>query len=127
MPDFNLTYARKIARGGGLLLDIRTLKEYCQGHLCGARLVPTPLPPLQAVGRAKLRQRLLFLLQDVPRNYPILVYCKKGIRAGIAANILRKEHFTRVTVIGGVTEAPLNRVFRRGRKDPFFRVCGCHL
>jgi rhodanese-related sulfurtransferase len=54
------------------LLDVRTLQEYQQVRLAGARLIP--IDQLQA------REN------EVPTDRPILVYCAVGIRSSKAAD-----------------------------------------
>ena len=42
--DFNLSVAKQLIEDGGTLIDVRTWSEFCSGHICGAHIVPTPLP-----------------------------------------------------------------------------------
>jgi len=42
----------------------------------------------------------------------IVVYCKKGIRAGIAKKTINNLGYTNVIAWGGVDEAPLNQIFK---------------
>jgi len=43
----------------------------------------------------------------VPKNKLIMVYCKKGVRAGLAKNILRMLGYRNVISLGGVDTEPL--------------------
>lgn len=89
-----------------LILDTRTQKEYDSGHIPSAVLVPTPLPPLDERAVVDLARRLAKLTEGVPKSQRILVYCKKGIRAGKAVDILRRMGFEDVTNLGGVLTNP---------------------
>ena len=57
------------------LLDVRTLREFEQGHVRGARHLPL--------------DDLRFELDAIPRNRRVAVYCKSGFRAHLALRILR--------------------------------------
>ena len=99
-----------------IILDIRTPKEFCQGHLCGAINIPTPLPagpglpPLSLNQLHTLYNRLQSSLQreltNTQSNVRVAVYCKKGVRAGIAANMLRQMGYN-VINLGGIFDEPL--------------------
>lgn len=97
---------------GALLLDIRTSEEYEEFHFEGAILVSTPPPPLSAVEIDDLRERLLNLLcQPHIRPYrPIVTYCANGIRAGIAAELLRQAGFLHAFCVGGTETMPLRKL-----------------
>lgn len=122
--DFNLAYALKLLhKHDAVLLDVRTYKEFCQGHLCGATLIPTQLPPLSNREKRNLKDQLRLALDGVPIDHPIIVYCKKGIRAGIAKDLLQQLGYEYVMVLGGVEVAPLNKVM--SGEMPVLSVCGC--
>lgn len=74
---------------GALLVDVRTLGEFNEGHLPGAKLIPV----------SELENRLAELGDD--KNRPIVVYCKSGIRSGRAEELLEAKGFTDVTNGGG--------------------------
>lgn len=95
-----------------MLLDVRTPEEYCAGHLVGAKLVPTRHPPLSSFDQDTLEMNLLICLRFVKRNEPIFVYCKKGIRAKQAQQLIRSFGFTNVFSLGGVMDEPLASIFR---------------
>lgn len=107
---------------GAILLDVRTPEEYERFHFDGAILVPTPNPPLTAVAIEHLRDRLLSVVcrLDV-RNYrAIVTYCRKGIRAGIAAELLREAGFPYTLCAGGIEELPLRKLIECG-----VELCPC--
>jgi len=74
-----------------LILDVRTLEEYDEGHILGVVLIPV--------------DELEDTLNKLTKDKPIIVYCKAGIRSNIAANILINNGFTHVyDMSGGITE-----------------------
>lgn len=103
-----------------ILLDIRTPEEYCAGHLKGAILVPTAHPPLTSRQQDALEERLSNTLRHVPKSMPIFIYCKKGIRAKQAEQLVRSLGFRNVQSLGGATEEPLASLFREN-----IRICTC--
>jgi len=58
-------------------LDVRTPKEYAQGHVPGAINIPVQV----------LQERL----NEVPKNKRVYVYCESGVRAGRASKMLVKS------------------------------------
>lgn len=84
-----------------ILIDLRLPKHYYKHHLENAINIPTPLPPLSSKDICKLSRDLYLLLRDFPSDTPILLYCKKGIRAGIARDLLIDMGFTNVQNLGG--------------------------
>ena len=69
------------------ILDVRTKQEFCQGHLYSAINIETPVPPLSNKNITELTVRLKKL--GINKNSVIIVYCKLGIRANKAKNILK--------------------------------------
>ena len=71
-----------------LLIDVRTLSEYKEGHIPGAMLIPhteiTDKPP--AVGKDNL----------------IILYCRSGSRSGQALRSLESLGYTNVVDFGGI-------------------------
>jgi rhodanese-related sulfurtransferase len=92
-----------------VVLDIRTHAEYCRGHLPGAILVKTPLPPILSDVRDGLRRELSKTMKSVGANFdtPVIVYCKKGVRAGVAMQMLKQMGYRNVSSLGGVETEPL--------------------
>lgn len=103
-----------LAKPDALLLDIRTPQEYQAGHFSGARLIPTPLPPLLPHDLEKLRRDLRMVVSGKPTTTPIVVYCKLGKRTRIAAGILRDEGFINVLNLQGIQTDPLRSLIARG-------------
>lgn len=75
---------------GAVLLDVRTLQEYKEGHIPGSKNIP-----LQAIDKA----------ESVINNKetPLYVYCYSGSRSNQAVNILKRMGYINVTNIGGIS------------------------
>jgi NADPH-dependent 2,4-dienoyl-CoA reductase/sulfur reductase-like enzyme/rhodanese-related sulfurtransferase len=69
------------------LLDVRTSKEYADGHIPGASNIPVD----------ELRARL----DEVPRDRSLAVYCQVGQRGYIATRLLRQHGFEAANLSGG--------------------------
>ena len=71
------------------LLDVRTLGEYQQTRLEGARLIPI--------------DQFAKRLSEVPKNRPILVYCAVGSRSAQVVNYLVRKGYPEVyNLYGGI-------------------------
>ncbi|GGB92038.1 hypothetical protein GCM10011352_17630 [Marinobacterium zhoushanense] len=81
---------KKIA-DGALLVDVRTEQEYASGHLDGALLIPYQQIVQQFADR------------DIPKDQPVVLYCRSGNRAGIAERALSEAGYTQVFNAGGFT------------------------
>lgn len=81
-----------------VILDIRTKKEFLDGHVCGAINIETPYPPLENNELKLLKQRLSSM--NLNKNTKIKVYCKKGIRSSIATRILIDLGYKNVEDLG---------------------------
>lgn len=66
---------RRVAQGA-LLLDVRTPKEFAEGHVPGAMNIP-----VQDLGQR---------LSDVGAPRQVVVYCRSGGRSAAAAQLLRR-------------------------------------
>ena len=94
-----------------LILDVRTPEEYWDWHLDGAVNVPITVPPK----REKLNIFIANLLRfSRRRSRPIIVYCKRGIRAGAMKNALENAGFHNVINLGGIETMPLIKMRQRG-------------
>jgi len=72
-----------------VMLDVRTPKEYAEGHIKGALFIPV--------------QELETRLSEVPKDKQVYVYCYSGVRSARASTILAKHGFTNIeNVMGGI-------------------------
>ena len=69
------------------VLDVRTPQEYAEGHVPGAVNVPY--------------DQLASRLAEVPKDKDVVLYCKSGRRAGIAAETLTANGYTRLSHLEG--------------------------
>jgi rhodanese-related sulfurtransferase/rubrerythrin len=100
--------------GATTVLDVRQNWEYEELHLPGAKLVP--------LGELDSR------LDEIPRDKPLLVYCRSGKRSSAAASLLAGQGFKDVNnMLGGITAwvgasavgAPESGMqYRRGDESP---------
>ena len=73
-----------------LIVDVRTIQEFAQGHLKGAVNIPLSDLPLRS--------------GELEKNKPILVYCHTGNRSAQASAILVKAGFTHIyNMEGGIS------------------------
>lgn len=79
--------------GESLILDVRTPEEYAAGHVPNAINVP----------HDEIEAHLAEL--EARKNGPVVVYCKSGRRAGLAAEALAKAGFTNLLHLTGDMEA----------------------
>lgn len=88
-PDFNAGLEEWRSHAGAVLLDVRTVGEYREGHIEGSLNVP--LQNIQAVK------------SSIPAlDKPIYVHCLSGSRSAQAASVLKSMGYTNVTNIGGI-------------------------
>ncbi len=72
-----------------IVLDVRTAEEFIAGHVPGAR----------NISHDQLAARLQEF--DALRSKEVVVYCRSGRRATLAADILKKAGFTKVKHLEG--------------------------
>lgn len=92
--DFSLMEATQILRDqpdSAILLDVRSDKEWMEGHLPGAHHIP----------HDQIRQRAK---EELPQDKPLFVYCRSGHRAGLAKKGLEELGFTEVHNVGGILD-----------------------
>lgn len=88
-PDINAGVAEWLDNSYAVLLDVRTIEEYRQGHIEGSMNIP--LHNIQDV-----KNRISAL------DMPIYIYCLSGSRSAQAASALKAIGYTNVTNIGGI-------------------------
>jgi rhodanese-related sulfurtransferase len=71
-----------------LLIDVRSPAEFAEGHIAGAKNFPL--------------QDLQQQLAKIPRNKPIMLYCRSGSRSGMALQQLQNAGYEDVYNIGGL-------------------------
>ena len=79
---------------GYVILDVRELEEYDEGHIPGAILIPY----------TKIEAQAEDVLTD--KDQLILVYCRSGRRSKIAAEALVALGYTNVKEFGGIIDWP---------------------
>ncbi len=78
-----------------VLIDIREAAEFASGHLPGAINIPRGVLEFQIDAQPRV----------AGRAQPILIYCRSGGRAALAADSLQKLGFSDVQSIAGGIEA----------------------
>ena len=81
-----------------LLVDVREPEEYYSAHIPGSINIP-----LQTLGWGIMNMSL-------SPYYPIICYCKTGIRAASAANMLTDMGFQNVYTMGGIKNWPYETI-----------------
>ncbi|MBM7701559.1 rhodanese-like domain-containing protein [Metabacillus iocasae] len=69
------------------LIDIREPNEYEGGHILGARNIPV----------SQMRMRI----KEFRKDQPVYLYCQNGIRAGRAAQMLRRQGVNEIYQLKG--------------------------
>ena len=69
-----------------LIIDVREPSEFAEGHVEGA----VNIPPAELMAGAPQ-------LQSVPKETPIVLYCKSGSRSNVSMHILRQLGYTNLT------------------------------
>ena len=88
--DINTGVAEYKTNVGAVLLDVRTLEEYFDGHIDGS--VNIPLDRINSVEN---------IVKD--KSTPLYVYCLSGGRSGLAVSHLKQIGYTNVKNIGGIS------------------------
>jgi rhodanese-related sulfurtransferase len=72
------------------LVDVRTKEEFDSGYIPGAI----------NISLQELQQKL----NRIPKDKPVVVYCRSGNRSSFAANILMQAGYTEVYDLGGIID-----------------------
>ncbi len=75
------------------VIDVREPSEFMAGHVDGALNIPVADLPTSSV------------IRNLDKNTPIVVYCRSGARAAMAANFLKSLGFSNVT--NGINQTSL--------------------
>ncbi len=78
--------ARRLVEEGATLLDVRTPAEFAAGHANGALNIPV--------------DQISDRLGEVPRDKPVVLYCRSGMRSGRAASALQRAGYEQVHNLG---------------------------
>ncbi len=81
-----------LATGKGVLLDIRTPREFASGHIPGAVLMDYHHPAFH------------FELANLDRNAPYFIYCRTGNRTQQAMSLFKELGFSSVVGLRGGIE-----------------------
>jgi rhodanese-related sulfurtransferase len=73
-----------------LLIDVRTQEEYASSIIAGAINIP-----LQEV-----QQRL----NELPKDEPVILYCRSGNRSNQAFQLLKDAGYTQIYDLGGIVQ-----------------------
>lgn len=70
---------KKVLEDGGALIDVRSPREYASGAIPGAQNIP-----LNGIPN---------MLESLPKEKPVLLYCHSGARSGMAQRYLAQAGF----------------------------------
>lgn len=73
------------------VLDVRTPQEFAEGHVPGAVNIS--------------HDQLAARLAEVPKDKDVVLYCRSGRRAAMAADVLRANGYTRLSHLDGDMQA----------------------
>ena len=82
-------YVEEARREGGVLVDVRNMDEFDQGHIPGAICVPVGMV-------STLADRI------ASKDDALYVYCLSGVRSALACKTLKGAGYAAVTNIGGI-------------------------
>lgn len=85
--EVSVAKAAELRDAGVFMLDVREPNEWAQAHIPGATLIP--LSELQA------------RVNELPKDQPVLVYCRSGNRSASGRDILKAAGFENVTSMAG--------------------------
>jgi phage shock protein E len=74
-------------------IDVRTAEEYQEDHILNTEHIP----------HVEIADRIAAL--DLDKSAPIKVFCRSGVRAGIALTALEELGYTNVENVGGIGDA----------------------
>lgn len=86
-------FAKKTESATAQLVDVRTPKEYKQGHLKGAKNIHL------------YDQDFLEQIKKLDKTKPVYVYCKAGGRSAEAVEIMQAQGFQNIVELKGGTDS----------------------
>lgn len=81
-------YQEQFSAATHTLIDVRTPEEYSAGHIADSVNISV--------------DSLASRLSEVPKDAPVVVYCRSGNRSATAAQILVQAGYTNVYDLGGI-------------------------
>ena len=84
-------FEQLIADTSVVVLDVRTLAEYQEGHIKDALLIDVKTDSFMMAAREQL-----------PKDKTVAVYCRSGRRSAMAAEMLAAEGYQIVNLDGGI-------------------------
>lgn len=85
--EVSVAKAAELRDQGVFVLDVREPDEWAQAHIPGATLIPL----------GELQSRV----NELPKDQPVLVYCRSGNRSASGRDILKAAGFENVTSMAG--------------------------
>ncbi len=79
-----VAFQKLVKSGEGIVLDVRTSREFASGHIEGAKNVAYSMFGFEDS------------LKALDKNATYYVYCRSGSRSGRAVNIMKKQGFKKV-------------------------------
>lgn len=83
------TFEKIMSEGDGLLLDVRTDREFASGHLKGATQID--------YRSANFEKEVV----ELDKSVPVYIYCRSGGRSGEAAHLMKGMGFSEVYNLEG--------------------------
>lgn len=74
-------------------IDVRSMEEYNADHIANTEIIP----------HTEIAMRISDL--DLDKDTPIKVFCRSGVRAGLAQTTLQDLGYTNVENVGGIADA----------------------
>ena len=87
------------APGGGVVIDVREPAEFAAGHIAGAVNIPRGVLEFQVEAHPALACAIEPALSR--KDLPLMLVCRSGGRAALAADSLQAMGFANVRSIGG--------------------------
>ncbi len=87
MREVNLDSFAQAHAEGAVVVDVREPREYVDGHVPGARLIP--------MGQLPAR------MHELDKDRPVYLVCASGNRSGAMADLLARNGFEAINVQGG--------------------------
>lgn len=92
-PAPKVTYekAKELIDNGAILIDVRTIEEYNEGHIENALLLP-----LDTIDEQTTKEKIL------TKDTTVILYCRSGNRSAQAGIILYNLGYTNVYDLGSI-------------------------